>query len=89
MLAVINPKTLLFSAAFLPQFLPASGGAVEGMVLVAAVFLAVLFVGDLVWVALAGIARTLLERYWVWRNRLAGSFLLAAGVALALMHGNA
>ena len=83
MIAAVNPKTLLFNAAFLPQFLSAGSGAGE-FLLIAGVFLVVLLVGDLLWAAFATSARRLLGRYGKFRNRLTGSFLVAAGVGLAL-----
>jgi len=83
MVAAINPKTLLFSAAFLPQFLPAGAGAVQ-FVLIATVFLSVLLLGDLLWAAFASSARKLLVDYGRFRNRLTGGFLIAAGIGLAL-----
>lgn len=81
--AAINPKTLLFNAAFIPQFLPAGAGALD-LMLTVAVFLSVLLAGDLLWAAFATSARRLLQRYGKLRNRLTGAFLVAAGVGLAL-----
>ncbi len=83
MIAAINPKTLLFNAAFLPQFLPAGAGAGHCL-MVAAVFLSVLLLGDLLWAASASSARQVLIHYGRLRNRLTGGFLVAAGVGLAL-----
>ena len=83
MLAAINPKTLLFNAAFLPQFVPV-GAAVRELLLVGGVFLFVLFAGDLVWALFASSARRVLARYGRFRNRLTGGFLVAAGIGLAL-----
>jgi len=82
LLAAVNPKTLLFNAAFLPQFV--ADGSTGGVLIVGAVFLGVIFVGDLLWVAFAGAARKRLSRYSRWRNRLTGAFLTAAGLGLAL-----
>jgi threonine/homoserine/homoserine lactone efflux protein len=82
MLAAVNPKTLLFNAAFLPQFV--SDGSTGRFAVVAAIFLTVIFLGDLLWVLFAGSARKLLSRYSRWHNRLTGAFLTAAGVGLAL-----
>ena len=84
LLAAINPKTLLFNAAFIPQFVATGSASVAQFVLVAAVFLAVLFLGDLLWAAFASSARRLLSRYAGLRNRLTGVFLVAAGIGLAL-----
>ena len=80
--AAANPKTLLFLAAFLPQFI--TGGAVPQVPLFAAVYLAVIFVGDTLWAIFAGYARPLFAKYARWRNRVAGAFLVAAGIGLAL-----
>ncbi|WP_372571176.1 LysE family translocator [Ruegeria jejuensis] len=82
-LAVINPKTLLFSAAFLPQFVSSQAGGV-GLVWAAAVYLGVIFVGDLAWVAMAQSARRSVLRLGRWRHRLTGGFFLAAGLGLAV-----
>lgn len=83
MIAAMNPKTLLFNAAFLPQFLPPGTGA-AGFALVAGLFLSVLLLGDLSWVLFASSARRILGRYGRIRNRLTGGFLVAAGIGLAL-----
>jgi len=84
MIAAINPKTLLFIAAFLPQFVVLDAGAAGHPATVAAVFMAVLLAGDLVWAMMAGSARQLLDRFAKARNRTTGAFLVAAGVGLAL-----
>ena len=82
LVAAINPKTLLFNAAFLPQF--TSTGSVGELALIAAVFLTVLFIGDLLWVLFASSARRFLEKCSRARNRITGGFLVAAGIGLAL-----
>ena len=84
MVAAINPKTLLFNAAFLPQFVAASDSVTGQFAVVAAVFLAVLLIGDLLWALMAGSARGLLSKYGRARNRITGGFLVVAGVGLAL-----
>jgi len=83
LLAALNPKTLLFCAAFIPQFVPA-GAAATDLALTAVVYLAVVLVGDLLWAALATTATRLLGGAGQWRNRLTGAFLVIAGVGLAL-----
>ena len=88
LIAAVNPKTLLFNAAFLPQFLPVGSG-IGQLLLVAGVFLLVLFAGDLIWAIFASSARRMLSRYGRFRNRLTGSFLVAAGIGLALSHRTA
>ena len=84
LIAALNPKTLLFNAAFIPQFVASGSASATNVALVAAVFLAVLFIGDVLWAAFAGSARRVLSRYSGWRNRLTGAFLAAAGIGLAL-----
>jgi threonine/homoserine/homoserine lactone efflux protein len=84
LVAVLNPKTLLFNAAFIPQFVGTAGATASQLTAVAAVFLAVLFVGDVLWAAFASSARRVLGRYATMRNRLTGAFLTAAGIGLAL-----
>ena len=81
--AAVNPKTLLFNAAFLPQFVPPAATAVD-VALVGGVFLAVLFAGDLLWAVFAHSAKPYLARAGVATNRIAGGFLVLAGVGLAL-----
>ena len=86
MLAAVNPKTLLFNAAFIPQF--AGDGTLAQFLMAAGVFLAVIFVGDLLWAAFASSARGALGRYSKWRNRVSGSFLTLAGIGLAAANRN-
>jgi len=84
LIAVLNPKTLLFNAAFIPQFVATADASVARLWLVAAVFLTVLLVGDVLWAAFADSARNALGRYTNLRNRLTGLLLTAAGIGLAL-----
>ena len=84
LVAVVNPKTLVFNAAFIPQFVGSETATVGGLAIVAGVFLTVLFAGDIVWAAFASSARRVLKRYAAARNRLTGAFLTAAGIGLAV-----
>ncbi len=84
LIAAINPKTLLFNAAFLPQFVVANGDVGQQFAFVAGVYLSVLLLGDMIWALGASSARQLLDRYAGARNRVTGGFLVAAGVGLAL-----
>ena len=83
MIAVLNPKTLLFNAAFIPQFV-GNQATITGLGVVATIFLVVLFLGVVLWAAFASSARPLLARYSSVRNKLTGAFLIAAGAGLAL-----
>jgi threonine/homoserine/homoserine lactone efflux protein len=83
-IAAMNPKTLLFIAAFLPQFVTTSAGWAGGPTAVAGVFLAVLLTGDIIWALTANYGRELLDRFATARNRITGGFFLAAGIGLAL-----
>jgi len=83
-LAVINPKTLLFNAAFLPQFVGQSLHITTELLTLSAVFLITLGIGDSLWVAFAGSARIWFRKVGRLRNRIAGGFLIGAGVGLAL-----
>jgi threonine/homoserine/homoserine lactone efflux protein len=83
-LAVINPKTLLFNAAFLPQFVGGANGATGELFVLATIFLTVIVIGDALWALFAASARNLLNQYGNLRNKVTGGFLFGAGVGLAL-----
>ena len=83
-LAVINPKTLLFNAAFLPQFVGNTADASSQLLVLAAVFMTVIIIGDALWAVFAGAARGWLGRIGRLHNRISGGFLIGAGVSLAL-----
>ena len=83
-LAVANPKTLLFNAAFLPQFVANEPGATGQLWLIAAVYLAVIIVGDAMWALFAASARKWLKKIGKIRYKLTGGLLVGAGIGLAL-----
>ncbi len=84
LLAAVNPKTLVFLAAFFPQFIAAESASTLQVLLFALVYLVVIFAGDTLWALFASAARGYIARYATWRNRVTGAFLVAAGVGLAL-----
>lgn len=83
MIAAINPKTLLFNAAFLPQFVASNPSSWQPLT-VAAVYLVVIIAGDMLWAVFATSARPLLSRATTFRHRLTGGFLVTAALGLAL-----
>ncbi len=87
-LAVINPKTLLFNAAFLPQFVGNTTDAGGQLLLLAGVFMTVIIIGDALWAVFAAAARTWLGPAGHLHNRISGGFLVGAGVGLALSRRN-
>ena len=82
--AVINPKTLLFNAAFLPQFVGHTADASGQLLLLAGVFMTVIIIGDGLWAVFAASARNWLGRIGHLHNRISGGFLVGAGLGLAL-----
>ena len=86
MVALLNPKMLVFNAAFIPQFVGSDNATIVQVGLVAAVYLAVLLLGDILWAASATTARGLIGRYGRLRNRVTGAFLTMAGIGLAMTH---
>ncbi len=82
LVAATNPKTLLFNAAFLPQFVGSSAATLQ-LAFIAAMFLAVLMLGDLLWALFANAARPFLHKAGDLRNRVTGAFLTLAGIGLA------
>lgn len=82
--SLTNPKTLLFYAAFLPQFITANGGeATQQLLLLAGTFLIVAVLLDGTWALLASRLRALLQARARLRNRITGGLLIGAGVGLA------
>lgn len=84
LVSLTNPKTLLFYAAFLPQFVsPDSGETTRQLLVLAGTFLMVAVVLDGAWALLAGRLRRLLHMKVRLRNRITGGLLIGAGLGLA------
>ena len=84
LVSLTNPKTLIFYAAFLPQFITAETAHATGqLVLLSGTFLGIAILLDGVWALLAGRLRSVLRARGRLRNRLTGGLLMGAGVGLA------
>jgi threonine/homoserine/homoserine lactone efflux protein len=83
--AFANPKTLIFQAAFLPQFLSNGEGRQAQLWLLAITFAVISAVGDAIWALCAARARAALSgRVQLIADRISGGILIAgAGVLLA------
>jgi threonine/homoserine/homoserine lactone efflux protein len=86
LVSATNPKTLLFYAAFFPQFVDPHGSLGLQLVLLCTTFLVIATVLDGSYVLLAGRVRGWLRgsRRARLRNRITGSLLIATGLGLAL-----
>jgi homoserine/homoserine lactone efflux protein len=84
LVSITNPKTLVFYAAFLPQFLTGTSGFAAQLGLLAGTFLAIAVVFDGSWALLAGHLRGFLAVHGRVRNRITGMLLIGAAIGLAL-----
>ena len=83
LVTALNPKSLTFFIAFVPQFLDPSRDFVTQVIICEATFLVLAFSNALFYAAMASRARTTLARpaALTWVNRIGGSLLIGAGVA--------
>ncbi|MBV9993247.1 MAG: LysE family translocator [Alphaproteobacteria bacterium] len=86
-LQMANPNVLLFFAAFLPQFIALKAPLVPQLAILAAVTAVIEIVVQLGYALLAGRFRAVLAapRFAKWTERVAGSFLIAAGLSMAAL----
>lgn len=84
MVSVTNPKTLLFYAAFFPQFLTPAAPALPQLLLLASLYVLIAFTVDSMWAIMADRVRSLLGRRSRLANRASGTVLIGAGVVLAI-----
>jgi threonine/homoserine/homoserine lactone efflux protein len=85
--ALLNPKTSLFFAAFLPQFMDAQGSALAQTLALGGTFVAIAACTDLFYVLAASLVAPRLgqaTRHAVWGNRLAGTSFIGLGVLTAM-----
>ena len=85
-----NPKTLVFYAAFFPQFVDPTAPVHSQLIILSVTFLVIATILDGAYAVVAGRARTFLRtrRQAQIRNRITGSLLIGAGVGLALARRN-
>lgn len=87
MVALLNPKTTLFFAAFLPQFMDAHASPLVQTLALGSVFVGIACCTDLIYVLTASLIAPRLNRaarHAVWGNRLAGSSFIGLGVLTAM-----
>ena len=82
----LNPKSIVFFVAFMPQFLDPARPGVTQFVILEATFLTLAAINVVLWAVLAGKLRAGFRRPATARlvNRLGGSVLIGAGVLTAL-----
>jgi threonine/homoserine/homoserine lactone efflux protein len=84
--AVLNPKTTFFFAAFLPQFMDARGSALAQTLSLGALFVAIALCTDSMYVVTASLVAPRLKRVprgAVWGNRIAGTSFIGLGLLTA------
>ncbi len=86
LVSITNPKTILFYAAFFPQFIDPMQPAGQQLLVLSLTFLVIATALDFGYALLAGRLRPWLSggRRGVIRNRVTGGLLIGAGVGLAL-----
>ena len=82
-----SPKTILFFAAFFPQFIDNSADVIEQLIVLSAVFLATSVSMDSCWVLIAGRARKYLSQPGMHKrlNIISGTILCIAASVLLLI----
>ena len=83
LVSITNPKTLLFYAAFFPQFLSPSRPPGPQLAVLAALYLLIAIVVDGLWATGASRVRKAFGRRAHYANRASGAVLLGAGIGLA------
>jgi threonine/homoserine/homoserine lactone efflux protein len=90
LVTALNPKSLTFFIAFLPQFLSRDADFLTQMIIFEATFLALAFANALGYALAASRARAMVRNPRAIRlfNRAGGTLLVGAGVAAATMRSN-
>jgi len=86
LVTIPNPKSLIFIAAFLPQFIAPTSPLEPQLAVMVPTFLVIAFVGTAAWALAAGNARRFLRSPRALRSvlRASGGLMITAGVGLAL-----
>jgi len=85
LVALSNPKTLVFFGAFIPQFIDPAGSYLEQVAIMGVTAVAVAVVSDGLYAILVGGAgRRVSQRGLRWLSRIGGGALIGGGVWLAL-----
>ncbi len=81
----LNPKSIVFFIAFVPQFIDPTAPVFAQFVILEATFLFLAAVNGVIWAVLAGNMRARFQRPSTLRlaNRIGGSFLIGAGLLTA------
>ena len=82
----LNPKSVVFFIAFVPQFVDASTPLLAQFAVLETTFVLLAAVNAAIWALLAGKMRARLQAPWALRlvHRVGGSFLIGAGLLTAL-----
>lgn len=83
----LNPKSIIFFVAFVPQFIDLSAPMLPQVVVLEATFLALAAINIALWATMVGGMRTRFRSTETLRllNRVGGSFLMGAGILTALI----
>jgi threonine/homoserine/homoserine lactone efflux protein len=82
----LNPKSVVFFIAFVPQFVDPAAPPLAQFALLEATFVVLAAINAALWALLAGQMRARLQQPWALRlvHRVGGSFLIGAGLLTAL-----
>lgn len=83
--AISNPKALVFFGAFFPQFLNPEGDITAQLALMSVTFFVLALVLDSAWTVMVNVAKNLLMKSEKIVNRVSGGFLMLGGGLLALI----
>ncbi len=83
----LNPKSIAFFVAFLPQFIDPGGNKPQQLLILGATFIALAFINAALYAAFAGRFREKLKNPGIvrWMNRCGGTALIGAGAIMAAM----